>query len=368
MKRSTARLLCLAAIGLLATAHVRAAPQADPDSGQWRDVSSIDGLPSRIAFGSCSHQDQPQPVLDTVAERRPDLFIYLGDNIYGDTRDMAELRAKYEKQGSRPEFRRLAAQVPLLAIWDDHDYGWNDAGREYEFRDESRDIFFDFWQVSDVSPRSEHPGIYGVHTFRDGDRALQVILLDTRTFRDPLLRNEGAPPDAAFKNDYRPDSDPAKTLLGGDQWQWLESVLREPADMRLICTSIQFGHEYNGWESWTNLPAEQQRMIDLIRDTQANGVLFISGDVHWAEISRRDVEGLYPLYDVTASGLTEEWHNVEPNRFRVGDAVRENHFGEISIDWSDDDPRLTLRIIDVPGHVRLSHELRLSALQTAPDQ
>ena len=292
------------------------------------------------------------PILDKIVEAEPDLFLYLGDNIYGDTRDMDVLRGKYQKLGAKPEFRRLRSSVPILSVWDDHDYGENDAGKEYPFKAESREIFFEFWRVPADSPRRTHEGIYGEHRFELNGRVLQVLLLDTRTFRDPLGANPGDDPQ--YKNDYRPDDDPMKTLLGEAQWQWLEERLRTDADVRIIASSIQFGHEYNGWESWTNLPVEQQRMLDLIRDTQAGGVIFVSGDVHWGEISRREPwdEAGYPLFDVTASGLTESWPTVEPNRFRVGPIVRDNHFGRIEIDWSADDPTIRLQIVDREGTVR----------------
>lgn len=322
---------------------------------QVKSVQDVQGLPARICFGSCGHQDKPQPILRTVVAARPDLFIYLGDNIYGDTLDMGVLRAKYDKLAAKAEFQALRREVPVLAVWDDHDYGANDAGQEYPRKEESRQIFLDFWQVPADSPRRAHPGIYGAHRFTDGQHTLQVILLDTRTFRDPLKRTPKLRlPGSPLKNDYQPDPDPAKTLLGERQWEWLEEQLREPADLRIVCSSIQFAHEYNGWESWTNLPAEQQRMLDLIRSTRANGVVFISGDVHWGEISRREIPGGYPLYDVTASGITETWPTVEPNRFRVpdttaGSVVRQNHFGQIDIDWQAAAPRITLQIIDRHG-------------------
>ena len=194
--------------------------------------------------------------MDTIRSRAPDLFVYLGDNIYGDTRDMKVLKSKYEKLGSKPEFERLRKNIPILSIWDDHDYGENDAGKEYPHKAESKQIFMDFWRVPDNSPRRGHDGIYGSHRFIADDRVLQIILLDTRTFRDPLKRNN-RPPAAGFKNDYQPDSDDSKTLLGAVQWRWLEEQFRQAADVRIVCSSIQFGHEYNGWESWTNLPNEQ---------------------------------------------------------------------------------------------------------------
>lgn len=328
-----------------------------------RAVAEIDSVVSKIAFGSCGHQDHDQPVLNTIVAKKPDLFIYLGDNIYGDTRDMNVLQTKYETLGAKKEFQNLRANVPTIAVWDDHDYGWNDAGKEYPFKGRSKDIFMDFWNVPANSLRREHPGIYGTHFFSSDDRTVQVIMLDTRTFRDRLKRNPKSLPEGSnFKNAYQPDADKNKTLLGESQWNWLLEELKKPADLRIICSSIQFGHEYNGWESWTNLPLEQEKMLQTIRDAKANGVVFISGDVHWGEISKREFEGLYPLYDVTASGLTMDWHNTEPNKYRVGEVWRKNHFGMIEVDWVADDPKVTMQIIDVEGKVQNSHSIGLSEL------
>ncbi len=337
---------------------------ADEAAPPVKSIEQAVALPARIAFGSCAKETKPQPVLDVIVARQPDLFVYLGDNTYGDTRDMQVLRAKYAQLGAKPEFQRLRAAVPVLAIWDDHDYGENDAGKDYPFKEESREIFFDFWKVPSGSPRRSHPGIYGSHVFVSQGRTLQILLLDTRSFRDPLKRNpKPIPADSPLKNDYQPDPAPDKTLLGEAQWAWLAEQLRQPADLRIIASSIQFSHEYNGYESWTNLPGEQQRMLELIRSTRANGVIFISGDVHWAEISRRDDPAGYPLYDVTASGITETWPHIEPNRFRVGEVVRENHFGQIAIDWTLDDPEVALQVIDKTGRLRLDERLPLSRLR-----
>ncbi len=316
-------------------------------------------VPSRIAFGSCADQSSPQPILYKVIERNPDLFVYLGDNIYGDTEDMAELQAKYDELGARKEFQALREACPQLAVWDDHDYGANDAGRHYPMKEESKAVFLDFWREPAGSSRFDHAGIYHEERFTDGERTLQVLLLDTRTFRDDLVL---ADEDPRFKNDYRPNLNESATLLGDAQWRWLEDRLRAPADLRVIATSIQFGHEYNGWESWTNMPHERDRMIETIQRTKANGVVFISGDVHWGEISRQDVPNGYPLYDVTASGLNRDWDVIEPSSRRIGEAVAEHNFGLIEIDWTLEDPLVTLRAIDVAGIERNRVELRLGAL------
>jgi len=123
---------------------------SSPLLAQEPTVKSIDdyqGLPTRIAFGSCSKQFKPQPILRKIVEKRPDLFIYLGDNIYADTYDMQVIRDKYDELGSKPEFQTLREKVTVLSTWDDHDYGANDAGKEYPRKAESREIFFDFWKV-----------------------------------------------------------------------------------------------------------------------------------------------------------------------------------------------------------------------------
>ncbi|HUF61550.1 MAG TPA: alkaline phosphatase D family protein [Verrucomicrobiales bacterium] len=334
------------------------AQESGPD---YRTARDIEGLISRIAFGSCSDQERPQEVLRAVVARKPELFIYLGDNIYGDTRDMSVLRSKYTQLGARPEFQLLRSAVPVAAIWDDHDYGENDAGKEYPFKEESKEIFLEFWGEPKESERRSRPGIYAAHLFRDEAkrRALQVILLDTRTFRDPLAHNRIP----SWKNDYHPDPNPEKTLLGEEQWKWLEEQLQVEADLRVIATSIQFAHEYNGWESWTNLPSELEKMIESIRNARAGGVLFISGDVHWGEISVLRAPGLYPLHDVTSSGINQDWPSVEPNRNRFGEVVRDYNFGMIEVDWAPEDPAVELRVHDGSGEARVKLGIRLSELQ-----
>lgn len=323
-------------------------------------VGSGGPLPERfrVAFGSCAHQDEPKPVLDLARESKPDLFIFLGDNIYADTTNMDVMRSEYEKLAASPEMIALRAVVPVVATWDDHDYGANDAGKEYSKKVESRALFLDFWGEPADSARRAHDGIYTSYLLGEAPRRLQVILLDTRTFRDPLDDTT----DPGFKNDYQPTADTSRTILGEAQWAWLERELLEPAEVRLVCTSIQIGHSYNGWESWTNMPHERQRMIDLVRTTQANGVVFLSGDVHWAELSRLEVPGGYPLHDLTSSGITESWPTIEPNDNRVGEPVRENNYGFVDIDWAETGTKLTLGIVDEHAAVRISRSIGLETL------
>ncbi len=134
-------------------------------AGQLKNVDPVQSLPVRICFGSCANQDKEQPILRHIINRKPDIFIYLGDNIYGDTTDMNILKGKYEVLAKKPEFQELRSQVPLLATWDDHDYGADDAGKNYPKKEETKQIFLDFWQEPKDSPRRQHAGIYTDYLF-----------------------------------------------------------------------------------------------------------------------------------------------------------------------------------------------------------
>jgi alkaline phosphatase D len=104
-------------------------------------------------------------------------------------------------------------------------------------------------------------------------------------------------------------------------------------------------------------------MVDLIKETKANGVVFLSGDVHWGELSVLKAPGCYPLHDLTASGINEEWDILEPNRNRVGQACMDHHFGFIEINWHAPDPSVALHIKDVTGRARVKQNVPLSRLK-----
>jgi alkaline phosphatase D len=320
----------------------------------------------RIAFGSCGQEWKPQPILDLAASYKPDYFIFLGDNIYGDSRSLDTLRKKYQKLGQKPEFQNLKKTTRLVATWDDHDYGENDAGRHYPLKEASKALFLDFWQEPEDSPRWKHEGIY--HSFFiPGEVKIQVILLDTRTFRDNLrLAQKGQRTwngqSFFYDLDYLPHESGDSTLLGASQWAWLEEELKKPAEVRLICSSTQYGIAYNGYEAWANFPAEQQKMQNLLRKTRAEGVLFLSGDVHYGEISRIEVPDLYPIYDFTSSGITSTWHFATPNAHRVEGPVMENHFGWIEIK-KEKEIQIDMKLVDVKNNVRFEDQVKQAELR-----
>ncbi len=319
---------------------------------------------SNIAFGSCLKVPD-HPMLDRTLTLPMDLFLFMGDSIYADTQDMSVMRGHYDALKGSRFFRELKRKVPVLATWDDHDFGGNDLGRDYPKRRESQEEFLRWIDDPADSPRRRREGVYDARIFGPEGRRVQIILLDTRYFRSPLMRV----PRAEQKNvggAYIPSTDQTATMLGTAQWEWLAAQLRIQAEVRLIVSSIQFISEFSGAEAWANLPHEKQRMLELLRATKANGVLFLSGDRHWCELSRMDAALGYPLYDLTASALTEKHPRGTPsdNRYRaVPNTYHDVNVGHLHIDWSVADPMLTLKIIDVEGHPRIEHALKLSTLQ-----
>ena len=320
---------------------------------------------TKIAFGSCGYQDEPQPVLAIAAEQKPDAFVFLGDNIYGDTDNMDTLRAKYQRLGAKPEYKQLSAATKIFATWDDHDYGRNDSGKWYPYKEASKAIFMDFFQEPDSSERRKHAGVYKTEYIRAGDKTIQLLLLDVRSFRSDLRlyhKGDTLPYGGFFYTpDYYPQTSPDSTLLGADQWTWLESELKKPADIRLIGSGSQFAIEFNGYEAWANFPLEQRRMLDLIKSTRAQHVLFLTGDVHYAEISRIKEEGLYPVYDVTASGITSTWTFATQNKNRIEGPVMDNHFGLLTITW-EEDPVIKMEIIDKYRNGRIEYTIKASEI------
>lgn len=306
-----------------------------------------------VAFGSCSNQKFDLSIFDTILTHDPDVMILLGDNVYLDTYDKSVMCAKYDSLLTHPSFHRLQERVSIWPVWDDHDYGWNDAGKEYSEKELTKLLLFDAFDEPASSCRWKRPGIYGEKIVERNGLRVQFLLLDTRSFRDSLcVFNETPMPKNAFTYwpEYSPCSDTTRTLLGTEQWNWLRDKLSEPADYRIVCSSIQFGHAYNGYESWNNFPWEKERLIRIIRETRAQGVVFISGDVHYGEISKDTANIGYPIYDITSSGLSSTWHSAAPNANRVGEPIMENNFGLLQ--FTEKDQKLVVQLIDKSNRIR----------------
>lgn len=337
--RQTRRTLLLGLSGLTASV-LGALPGVRPARAQvapatpWLQLDPAKPL-SRIAFGSCLQQRQPQPIWKAVREAKPELFVMTGDSVYGDVTDgtMKELKAAYQRQGGHPAFAEARAAWPFLATWDDHDYGLNDAAVNFPYKAEARALFAEFWGLdAKILPPD---GIYRTQVIGPPGQRVQIILLDARSFRSEFtLRTKEERAASLLGGPYTPDLNPDKTMLGPVQWSWLESELRRPAEIRLIVSSIQLLAEAHHFERWGNLPREQARFFDLLRQTRAKGVLVLSGDRHRAQIYRRTEDVDYPLHEITSSALNVSVAGREPNDAgRLGAMLSEDNFGLIVIDW-----------------------------------
>jgi len=297
---------------------------------------------TRIAFGSCNFADAPQPFWPILASRKPDLFIWGGDNVYADqktivdrrsaaslapgertrfsARNKSEHEAMYERQKQVPSYAAFAKAVPIVGTWDDHDCGINDADRHFAHKHERQALHLDFLGVPREHPRRARLGVYNAHVVDHGPgRRVKVILLDTRFHRDawPWHPGESTPE--------------ASDVLGEEQWSWLERELSAPTtptdtsdasvatdsdlavDLHLVVSGIQVlplvaaAHEHH--ESWVHFPTSRRRLFSLLARAAAPALL-LSGDVHFAELSEAACFGGAGAHstDATASPTEERTH------------------------------------------------------------
>lgn len=300
-----------------------------------------------VGFGSCLRQDKPAPILDAIPKSHPDLFVFLGDNIYGDSDDIAVLKSKYAMVDAMSGFAALRATCPLLAIWDDHDMGKNDAGVEYPQKQASKKLMLDFFNEPKDSPRWLHDGIYDVRYYASSGKTVQIVLLDTRWFRSQLKRD---PTTTATR--YISNEDPTLTMLGEAQWAWLKTTLSKPADLRIIASSIQVISDQHRFEKWANFPHERTRLLDMLNNASGQSVI-LSGDRHFASIHKIQLASK-SIYDITASSFNQ---TASPGKadtehpLKVVEPYTQPNFGVMKIDWKNGKPVLTLQVLDVAGKV-----------------
>jgi alkaline phosphatase D len=282
---------------------------------------------TRVCFGSCyAPQFRQSHVWRSILKLQPGVFLYIGDNVYQRAEtgrpDLAELREAYGLLAAEGDFSALRAEVPILPVWDDHDYGMNNAGADFAPREESQALFKHVWAIPSDDPRARREGVYFSRTCGPPDQRTQLILLDQRYFLT------------------------AKTMLGEKQWRWLEALLAEPADLRIIASPTPVLTQAQRFEGWREWPQERERLFSLLGGS--NGVVIVSGDSHVGAQYRRE-EGLaYPLVELTASSLNFPWPehtHVGPgpsDPARIGPVFWESNFGAVEIDWNEREVSLAL--------------------------
>lgn len=325
----------------------------------------------RIAFGSCNKPWLPQNIWSSILNSQADLFLHLGDTVYVDAEELKKLgriralESAYARLSELKQFRHFRSAIPIHATWDDNDYT-RDGGADFDDKQVARKLFLDFWRADDDDlRRTQAGGIYAAYEYGPLDSRVQLILLDTRFGRSALLKASElelqSRPIGAY---YSPNQDSEARMLHEEQWQWLEKQLQRPAQLRLICSSIQFMADFRGYESWANFPLERARLIKLIEKTRANGVMFLSGDTHYSELTCETDDVPYPIWDITSSALTHAGTvaGKNSNRF-LEQTIHEKNFGLVDIAWEMDDPLIGLSIYGADQALKLQHKISLNSLR-----
>lgn len=292
----------------------------EPDTLRVADLAPAEDLMT-IAFGSCNREDKPQNFWPVIAKNNPEIWLWLGDNVYADTGDRDQLKAEYDRQKSAPEYAAFATSVDhIYGIYDDHDYGLNDGGKEWEHKAMAQELLLDFLDVpADATVRSQ-AGVYQSYTVGEGENTVKIILLDTRYFRDGVV--------PATQKGHRYGQNINGDVLGEAQWAWLEKELtNSSAAAHIIGSSIQVLPQEHGYEKWDLFPAARERLLTLLSATRPALPILLSGDRHLAEISRVAIEDL-SVYEITASGLTHSYEAAdEPNSHRISPLIGDKNFG-----------------------------------------
>ena len=292
------------------------------------ESSSVFSDELRFGLGSCIHQDEPQPIWSSVKKDNLDGFIFLGDNVYGDSASLKlnKMARAYTKQ--KENFPTWLMEKDILAIWDDHDYGKNDGGGEYKLKEEAQKLFLEFWDIPLDDIRRSREGIYFDVMKELEDMKVHIIGLDTRYFRSELK---------GLKSNYIDNIDEDASVLGQAQWKWLADSLKKDSDLVVLLTSIQLLATEHRFEKWSNFSLERQRFIDLI-ESSGKQVVVISGDRH-----RGGIYQYNDIYELTASSMNRPVKGIETDALLIGETHYEENYGIISINTETSQIQLDLK-------------------------
>jgi len=296
--------------------------------------------------GSCAYINQPEhdrpgtpyggdyQVFENMASHASSFMLWLGDNVYlrePDWNTKTGFQKRYTHTRSTPEMQQLLATRSNYAIWDDHDFGSNDSDKGFYNKALSLETFERFWG----NPTTGVPGIEGAITaFQWAD--LDFFLLDNRWYRDPNgVKKEG------------------KTILGEKQLQWLfDNLVSSKASFKIVAMGGQFLSDVAKYETYSanGFDGERQRILDFIKEQQIKNVIFITGDVHFSEVSKYEEAGIPVVWDLTFSTMSAgpnkkgaEWKNS----FRVADKVfADRNFGLIKVSGPLSARKLEVSCID----------------------
>jgi len=314
-----------------------------------------------VAIGSCAYLNdrfsRPGPpwgadygIFDAIAAKAPELMLWMGDNVYFREPEWTSLEgmsSRYRAYRAAPALRNLLRSTAHLAVWDDHDFGPNDTDGSFPLKGAALEAFKRYWANPSYGLPGV-PGIFGLATWGDVD----FFLLDNRFHRYP--------------NRY--PQTPDKAMFGRAQLGWLKQALvASHATFKVVVAGGQFWNARNRYETFFSYPAESRALAEWLVEQRIEGVLFLSGDRHFAELLRRERPGTYPLYEFTSSPLTarpfrnlpaEERENPELVPETI---VTERNFGMLRFAGARGDRSVTLEVHASDG--RLLWQRRIGAAE-----
>jgi alkaline phosphatase D len=319
---------------------------------RWRkDPPDFNFLAGSCAYINEARYDRPgEPyggeynIYGSMAREKADFMIWLGDNLYfrePDWNSRTGIMHRYTHDRSIPELQEFLASTHHYAIWDDHDYGPNNSDRSFWNKNQTREAFRYFW----ANPSYGVGNVDGAITFfqyADAD----FYLLDNRTYRTPNGLDE-----------------PGKTQLGQEQLQWLfDNLVSSRSTFKFIVLGGQFLSTSGIYEAYTNygFNTERQRIIDFIYAYDIQNVIFLTGDVHFSEISVLAEDGQPKILDITSSPLNSGVNTNginQPNTLRVpGSVIMKRNYTRLEISGKERERRLVVSYFNAGGVKLYSQE------------
>lgn len=277
-----------------------------------------------FTFGSCNSTRSSQPIWKHMLKDGPQLFIWGGDNIYADTSDPSIMANMYQEQNQKPGYKTLRETTPVIGVWDDHDYGHDNATYSNKIKYISQQLFLDFMNEPSKSVRRNREGIYTSYSFGPKERRIKFIMLDNRFHHLSPEKNSD--------------------ILGNSQWKWLENQLNNSdAKIHFIVAGLSvLSRKIPKTEEWEDHPRALKRMRALLAKYNPSGVVFLTGDKHFSSIFKR-----YGYLEFMSSGMT---HTVQRilrryvSRFYPISFFGKN-YGLVNIEWNENNnPKLNLAI------------------------
>lgn len=276
---------------------------------------------TRISFGSCTDQNDPQPLWRDLINQKPDLWIWGGDNVYVDWDKSKDIKVSYDKQNKIPDYVEFKKHVPIIGTWDDHDYGVNNGDGKFQGKKLSQKLALDFLEEPLDSPRRKQEGIYTSYEFNSYGHKVKVILLDARYFKN-------------LEKDY--------PMLGKKQWNWFEGELKNSnADIHFVMSGTPFlNPNLPHTEEWSQTK-DYKRLLDLLDRMKPRGLVLLSGDKHFSSYYFKKGHLEFMSSGMThVASKTWQW----PMKQLFPNAVFKLNYGQIDISWVNSTPIITLSI------------------------